>query len=57
VLKNIIEQRGAEYGLSADQLKRAKQKLSVVTFKESGKMDGQWFWALPEDAPTEGTKQ
>jgi hypothetical protein len=56
VLKNIIEQRGAECGLSADQLKRAKQKLNVVTFKESWKMDGQWFWALPEDAPTGGTK-
>jgi DNA polymerase I-like protein with 3'-5' exonuclease and polymerase domains len=56
VLKNIIEQRGAECGFSADQLKRAKQKLNVVTFKETGKIHGQWFWALPEDAPTGGTK-
>jgi putative DNA primase/helicase len=50
--KNVVEQRGAECGLSTDQLDRAKKKLGVKAFKET-KKDGQWFWCLPEDAPQE----
>ena len=46
----IIEERAAACGFSKDQLKRAKQKMGVVAFKE-GKLDGRWFWALPEHAP------
>jgi len=48
--KKVVEQRGAECGLSTDQLDRAKKKLGVKAFKET-KKDGQWFWCLPEDAP------
>ena len=48
---SIIEERGGAHGYSTDQLKRAKQKLSARTFKEGGKTDGRWFWALPEDIP------
>jgi hypothetical protein len=46
-----IEERGIACGFSVDQLKRAKRKMGVVRFKETGKIDGQWFWALPEHAP------
>ena len=49
----IIEQRAAECGFSKDQLDRAKRKIGVKTFKETGTMEGQWFWCLPEDAPQE----
>jgi DNA polymerase len=49
----IVEERGAACGYSIDQLKRAKRKMGVVRFKETGKIDGQWFWALPEHAPAD----
>ena len=51
VLVKLIEERATEHGLSKDQLKRAKQKLDVAAFKEHGKLDGPWFWALPQHAP------
>jgi hypothetical protein len=47
----LLEDRATERGLSKDQLKRAKQKMGIVAFKEHGKLDGQWFWALPQHAP------
>ena len=46
----IIEERAAARGFSKDQLKRAKQKMCVVAFKE-GLVDGRWIWALPQHAP------
>ena len=46
-----IEEQGAARGHSKDQLDRAKRKMGVVTFKERGKLDGQWLWALPQHAP------
>jgi putative DNA primase/helicase len=57
VLTKLIEDRATEHGLSKDQLKRAKQKLNIAAFKEHGKMDGPWFWALPQHAPDETTEQ
>jgi DNA polymerase len=50
VMAATIEERGAARGLSLDQLKRAKRKLDIATFKEA-KLDGRWFWALPQHAP------
>jgi hypothetical protein len=50
-----IEERAAARGCSKDQLDRAKRKMCVVTFKE-GKLDGRWFWALPQHAPQEAAK-
>jgi hypothetical protein len=47
----VIEERAAACGFSKDQLKRAKQKMGVVAFKEKGTLDGQWLWALPQRAP------
>jgi hypothetical protein len=53
VLATTIEERGAARGFSVDQLKRAKRKLEIATFKEA-KLDGRWFWALPQHAPEPG---
>jgi hypothetical protein len=50
VLAATVEERGKARGFSKDQLDRAKRKLEIVAFKES-KMDGRWFWALPQHAP------
>jgi hypothetical protein len=36
---------------SRHQLDRAKKKIGAVAFKETGTVDGQWLWCLPEDAP------
>ena len=46
----IIEERAAARGFRKRQLKRAKQKMCVVAFKE-GLVDGRWIWALPQHAP------
>jgi hypothetical protein len=54
VLAATIEERGAARGFSVDQLKRAKRKLDIATFKEA-KLDGRWFWALPQHAPKPDT--
>ena len=47
----VVEERGAAHGFSKDQLNRAKRKMGIVAFKEKGKLDGHWFWALPQHAP------
>jgi hypothetical protein len=38
-------------------VKRAKYKLEIVAFREKGKFDGGWFWALPQHAPDESTEE
>jgi hypothetical protein len=38
-------------GLAKRTVNRAKEQLSVETFKEAGRLDGAWFWQLP---PAEG---
>ena len=40
--RNDISVRGA--------LKRAKTALGIKTWKEKGKVDGDWFWELPAAA-------
>jgi hypothetical protein len=52
----IIEERAAARGFSKDQLKRAKQKMCVGTFKEGGKLDGGWLWALAEHTPPQAAR-
>src|SRR5262249_44868981 len=54
VLTDVIVQRGAECGISLDQLKRAKKRLEAVAFKEKTP-NGQWFWCLLKDAPEESS--
>jgi hypothetical protein len=47
----VVEERAAAHGFSKDQLDRAKKKMGIVAFKEGGKLDGKWYWALPQHAP------
>jgi hypothetical protein len=47
----LIEERAAARKFSKDQLDRAKKKIGIVSFKETGKFDGLWLWALPQQAP------
>jgi hypothetical protein len=56
-LRKIVEERGAACGFSVDQLKRAKQKMGAVAFKEKGAFAGPWFWALPQDVPETGERE
>jgi hypothetical protein len=34
-------------GFAEKTLKRAKQQLQVESYREKGRLDGQWFWQLP----------
>jgi hypothetical protein len=47
----IIQQRAAAHGLTKKQLNRARKKIRIVAFKEIGKPNGKWFWALAPHAP------
>jgi hypothetical protein len=51
VAKTVIQERASQRGFTEDQLRRARAKAGVVTFKETGKKDGRWFWAKEEHAP------
>jgi hypothetical protein len=51
VPQKVIVERGAERDINLHQLKRAKNVLGVVTFKEAGSKTGQWFWAVPQHVP------
>jgi DNA polymerase len=53
----LIEERARVHGFSKEQLKYAKEKLEIVAFREKGKFDGGWFWALPQHAPDETTEE
>jgi hypothetical protein len=46
VAKSVVEKRAAARGFSIQQLDRAKKRMGIVTFKEGGKFEGQWFWRL-----------
>jgi DNA polymerase len=54
--KNHIEERAAAHGFSVDQLKRARQKMCIVVFKEQA-WQGRWMWALPQHAPPQEPKE
>jgi len=47
----IVEARGAAHGITRKQLRRARSKMSVVSFKETGKPNGRWLWTLPQHDP------
>jgi hypothetical protein len=50
VAVKTIETDAAARGFSVDQLRRVKRKMGIVTFKEEGRLEGGWFWALPHHA-------
>jgi hypothetical protein len=53
-LKSEIEEEAEAQDISVKgALKRAKIKLGVRTFKEKGKLDGKWLWALPTNRDSE----
>jgi hypothetical protein len=58
VLQTLITERGTEHGFSYDQLKRAKRKLGVRSFKkrEAG-LDSPWLWGLPQHVPEGAEKE
>jgi hypothetical protein len=55
--KTAIEDKATERGFSIDQLKRAKHRMEIVAFKQTGTMGGQWFWALAQHAPSKETDE
>jgi hypothetical protein len=44
----IIEERGAAHGITKKQLRCAREQMSIITFKETGKLNGCWLWVLPQ---------
>jgi DNA polymerase len=53
----LIEERATAHNFSKDQLDRTKKKIGIVAFREKGRFDGGWFWALPQHAPSKETKE
>ena len=37
------------HGLSWATVRRAKEDLKIISDKEEGKLDGKWFWKLPQE--------
>jgi hypothetical protein len=52
VAKKVIQERAAQRGFTDDQLRRARVKADIRTFKETGKKDGKWFWTTAQHMPT-----
>lgn len=46
-----VETAGKKEGFSRDQLRRARERLNVRTYK-MGEVNGAWIWGLPEDDGT-----
>ena len=44
----LVAERGAAHGFTKKQLSYARRQMRVVSFKEVGKTNGRWFWALPQ---------
>ena len=51
VLKRIIEAEAANQGISPDQLKRAKVKMGLMSYRRKGQVAGGTIWSKPQDAP------
>jgi hypothetical protein len=51
VAKKVIQERAAARGFTDEQLRRARAKAGIRTFKETGKRDGAWFWAMAAHMP------
>jgi hypothetical protein len=46
-----IERAGKEREMSFRTLRRAADVIGVKKFKEPGKLNGRWFWCLPDGSP------
>ena len=51
----LVEERGAAHGFTKKQLCYARRQMRIVAFKEAGKTNGRWFWALPQHVWHPGT--
>ena len=47
-LQGEIVDEGTQLGFTERQLKTAKRKLGIMSFKEPGVMNGPWYWQRPE---------
>jgi len=45
--RDTVVEEAKEEGIAFATLKRAKKELGVRSYKERGKIDGDWFWELP----------
>ena len=45
----LIEERGAAHGFTKIQIRYARRQMNIISFKETGKHGGRWFWVLPHD--------
>jgi putative DNA primase/helicase len=48
--RDAVVEEAKEEGIAFATLKRAKKELGVRSYKERGKVDGDWFWELPKVA-------
>jgi hypothetical protein len=55
-LQTAVIERGAERRFTEHQLKHAKTKLAIVSYRKGFGESGVWFWALPQHAP-EGARE
>jgi hypothetical protein len=47
VLQKEIEAAAREIGIASRTLRRAKEAIGVVAWKEKGSLLGRWFWRMP----------
>jgi hypothetical protein len=47
----LVYERGQAHGFSRMQVRHAQRKMNVISFKETGRNHGRWFWALPPLVP------
>jgi hypothetical protein len=45
----LVEERGAAHGFTKIQIRYARRQMNIISFKETGKRGGRWFWVLPHD--------
>jgi hypothetical protein len=45
-LATFVLARGIAYGFTKRQIIHARQRLSILAFKEEGQAYGRWFWTL-----------
>lgn len=48
MLVEEIEDAVKGNGYSPATIKRAKQSFGIESYKETGSLDGKWFWKLPD---------
>jgi hypothetical protein len=51
MLAKTVRDRGAIQQFSRDQLKRARDAIGAVSWKQPGERNSQWMWSMPEHKP------